>query len=294
MVVAIAKFEGAIAESTLPKTVGNMAKDIVTLNRNGFEVEFSRDDLVSLTKLWKMAGSPEKGKPNDWLAIDKTQELVSKLVSEVITVQGGNKKKAKSRVLQTTRGRNGETQGHYKLALEYSGYLSIEFKSWMLGIIGELIEAPEDFAANILINSHNKEKVERAKQRVLVSGTNKQTMELASITGTPYAQVHNDRYRGLYRMNAKELRTDGGLDKAETPLDALSTYDLTLNSLANQRAKMMGNPNAIFAVANTLREGHEKDMGSPLKPTWEEKRLRPNQAKAIAYSPEYQTELPVS
>ena len=64
--------------------------------------------------------------------------------------------------------------------------------------------------------------------------------------------------------------------------------------MANQRAKMMGNPNAIFAVANTLREGHEKDMGSPLKPTWEEKRLRPNQAKAIAYSPEYQTELPVS
>jgi hypothetical protein len=269
-----------------------MTKDIVTLTRDGFQVEFSKTELVSLTKLWKMAGSPVDRKPSDWKAISATKRLIKQILKEVKAVDNGNDS---TQVFHAVRGgKSPETLAHHKLAIEYAGYLSIEFKSWMLEVIGSLIEAPEDFAANILINSHNKEKVERAKQRVLVSGTNKQTMELASATGTPYAQVHNDRYRGLYRMNAKGLRTDGGLDKAETPLDALSTYDLTLNSLANQRAKMMGNPNAIFAVANTLREGHEKDMGSPLKPTWEEKRLRPNQAKAIAYSPEYQTELPVA
>lgn len=262
-----------------------MAKDIVTLDRNGFQVEFSKTELVSLTKLWKMVGSPNAQTPARWKRLPESKKLVNQISKEY--------KVQKSHLLESKAGKGGETLAHYKLALEYAGYLSVEFKSWMLEIIADLIIEPEQFAADILINSHNKEKVDRAKQRLLVSGTNKETMELASETGTPYAQVHNDRYRGLYRKDAKQLRVDGGLDKNETPLDALSTYDLTLNSLANQRAKMMKNPNAIFSVANTLREGHEKDMGSPLVPTWEEKRLRPSQARAIAFSKEYQTELPV-
>lgn len=182
---------------------------------------------------------------------------------------------------------------HPLIAIKLAEWLSPEFEVFVKETFQKLLVDPEGLAADILINSHNKERVDRAKQRVLVSGTNKETMELASATGTPYAQVHNDRYRGLYQMNARQLREDGGLQKNETPLDAMSTYDLTLNSLANQRAKMMGNPDAIFAVANTLREGHEKDVGSPLLPTWEEKRLRPNQARAIAYSSDYQAELPI-
>jgi hypothetical protein len=233
-----------------------------------------------------MAGSPDSRNPGQWKRLPSTTRLIKQLVRE--------HNMDKSHIIKSTKGKGGETVAHYKIALEYAGYLSVEFKSWMLGIIGDLIIAPEEFAAEILINSHNKEKVERAKQRVLVSGTNKETMELAKITGTPYAQVHNDRYRGLYRMDAKQLRGAGDLKDKETPLDSLSTYDLTLNSLANQRAKMIGNPNAIFSVANTLREGHEKDIGQPLEPTFEDKRLRPNQARAIAFKPEYQTELPVS
>ena len=77
-----------------------MNKDIVTLDRNGFQVEFSKIELMSLTKLWNMAGSLENRKPNDWLAIDKTQELVSKVISEVIATRGGNKKQAKLNILQ--------------------------------------------------------------------------------------------------------------------------------------------------------------------------------------------------
>jgi len=191
------------------------------------------------------------------------------------------------------RGKKGDTFIHPLLAIKLAEWLSPEFDVFVKETFRSFIENPEDFAANILINSHNKDRVDRAKQRVLVSGTNKETMELAAMTGVNYAQVHNDRYRGLYRQTAAQLREAGGLDKKETPLDALSTYDLTLNSLANQRAKMIKNPSAIFSIANTLREGHEKDVGVPLEPTWEEKRLRPSQARAIAHASEYQTTLPV-
>lgn len=181
---------------------------------------------------------------------------------------------------------------HPLIASHYAAWLNADFAVLVNETFHRVLEGDSDLAAEMMIRDHNKERVERAKQRVLVSGTNKETMELAKVTGTPYAQVHNDRYRGLYRMDAKQLREVGELQSHETPLDALSTYDLTLNSLANQRAKMIGNPNAIFAVANTLREGHEKDVGSQLVPTFETNRLRPQQARAIAFG-QYQSELPL-
>jgi len=294
-------------------TVDNMAKDIITLDRNGVQVEFSKTELVSLTKLWKMAGSPESQKPAQWNRLPETKKLVKQITKEVKGrkshngSQQGSPNMGKShngsqqgsqddsKVVKTIRGGNNpETLAHYKIALEYAGYLSVEFKSWMLGIIGSVIEAPEDFAADILINSHNKDRVERAKKRVLVSGTNKETMELAKLDGASYAEIHNNRYRGLYRKNATQLREEAGLKKSETPLDRLSAYDLNLNSLANQMALMSGDSGKVLDAAIGLRQLHEQTVGKPLEPTWEEKHLRPSQAKAIAYSPEYQTELPVS
>ena len=269
-----------------------MTKDIVTLDRNGFQVEFSKIELISLTKLWKMAGSPVDRKPSDWKAISSTKRLIKQILKEVKAVDSGNDS---TQVFHAIRGgKSPETLAHYKLAIEYAGYLDVEFKSWMLGIIGSVIEAPEDFAADILINSHNKDRVERAKKRVLVSGTNKETMELAKLDGASYSEVHNNRYRGLYRKNAAQLREEAGLKKSETPLDRLSAYDLNLNSLANQMALMAGDSGKVLDAANGLRLLHEQTVGKPLTPTWEEKHLRPNQAKAIAYSHEYQTELPVA
>jgi hypothetical protein len=262
-----------------------MIKNIVTLNRNGFEVEFSKTELVSLTNLWRMAGSPENQTPYKWKRTPEAQKLVKQISKEH---KGFNHPFIKSKA-----GKGGETFAHYKLAIEYAGYVNVEFKSWMLGVIGDFIESPEDFAADVLINSHNKDRVERAKKRVLVSGTNKETMELAKIDGANYAEVHNNRYRGLYRMNAAQLREDAGLKKAETPLDKLSAYDLNLNSLANQMALMSGSSAKVLDAANGLRALHEQTVGKPLTPTWEEKYLRPNQAKAIAYSSEYQAELPL-
>jgi hypothetical protein len=258
---------------------------VPVLTRNNISIKFTKDKPISLTAIWKMEGSPEEQKPNDFLSSPTAKKLVKRLMKELNADKSG--------ILESSRGKGGETKAHWKLALEYAAYLNIETKSWMLGIIGDYIESPEDFAANILINSHNKDRFERAKKRVLVSDTNKQTASLATEWGVPHAQVHNDRYRGLYQMNAKQLRADGGLSEKDTPLNSLSEYDLTLNSLANMRAKMLGNPNAMLKVSDTLRRGHKDDFGADLKPTWEEKSLRPAQARSIAFSGEIQLTLPV-
>lgn len=195
-------------------------------------------------------------------------------------------------VIQSSRGKGSETWVHPVIAIDFAEWLSPEFSLFVKQIFLKYLKGDAELGAELIIRDHNKERVERAKKRVLVTTTNKETMELAKETGTPYAQIHNDRYRGLYQMDAKQLRADGGLDKKETPLDALSEYDLVLNSLVNLRAKMLGNPNSIHQVANTVRKSHKEDFGTDLKPTWEENRLRPSQARNIAYGQNYQTELP--
>jgi hypothetical protein len=94
-------------------------------------------------------------------------------------------------------------------------------------------------------------------------------------------------------MNAAQLRDAAGLEKGQTPLDKMSAYDLNLNSLANQMALMAGSSAKVLEAGNILRQAHRQVVGGDLTPTWEDKLLRPNQAKKIAYAPEYQLEMPI-
>jgi hypothetical protein len=239
----------------------------------------SNDDFINATQWCKQFGKR-------WAKFEESSETRA-----FIRAFCEKKQVPKRDLVQSIKGSG--TFVHPIIAIKLAEWLSPEFEVFVKETFKKLLDAPEDFAADILINSHNRERVERAKKRVLVSGTNKETMELAKLDGASYAEVHNNRYRGLYRKNASQLREDAGLKKSETPLDRLSAYDLNLNSLANQMALMSGSSAKVLDAANGLRALHEQTVGKPLTPTWEEKHLRPNQAKAIAYSPEYQTELPL-
>jgi hypothetical protein len=173
------------------------------------------------------------------------------------------------------------------------GAVGAAYRKESAELVIKVWDGDADLGAELIIRDHNKDRVERAKKRVLVSGTNKETMELAAVDGANYATVHNDRYRGLYQKSAKQLREDAGLEKGQTPLDKMSAYDLNLNSLANQMALMAGSSAKVLEAGNLLRQTHRQVVGGDLVPTWEDKLLRPSQAKRIAYAPEYQLEMPI-
>jgi hypothetical protein len=182
---------------------------------------------------------------------------------------------------------------HPVLAIKLAEWLSPEFDVFVKETFKAFIENPEDFAAEILIKSHNKGRVDRAKNRLLCSDTNKQTAEIAHKAGLNIGKVHNDRYNGLYRKTASQMRVEAGIGKDETPLDSMSSRDLQMNGLANTLTLESGDADMLFDFANDIRESYERRMKKPLVPCFEEKKLRPNQAKAIAYSLDYQSELPV-
>jgi hypothetical protein len=272
-----------------------MTNSIVpVLSRNNVSIEFTKDKPISLTQLWKMAGSPENKQPYEWKRLPDTKKLVAQVKKELNTGKSRNGTESGSQdIIKVARGGNNpETVAHYKLAIEYAAYLDVEFKSWMLGIIGDYIESPEDFAANILIASHNKERQQKALKRVKVTLSNKEINDLSHKHGLPYYKLHDDRNVGLYGKTTKQLRADGGIDK-ETPLNYLSDKDISYADAANAMVIDADNPSLMALAAAGIADLHKRITGKKLEPTWERERLTPAKARKITHSSEYQMELGV-
>jgi hypothetical protein len=255
---------------------------VPVLSRNNVSIEFTKDKPISLTAIWKMAGSPIDQTPAHWKRLASTQRVVTRVSQE--------QNMLKSHVIESGRGKGSETVAHYKLAIEYAAYLDVEFKSWMLGIIGDYIESPEELAANILIASHNKERQQKALKRVKVTLSNKEVNDLSHKHGLPYYKMHDDRNIGLYGKTTKQLRVDGGIEK-ETPLNYLSDLDISYADAANGMVIAANNPSLMALAASGIADLHKRITGKQLEPTWDSNRLTPAKARKIARSREYQMEL---
>lgn len=157
------------------------------------------------------------------------------------------------------------------------------YREFAANIVRRYIEGDADLGASLILRDHNKERVERAKKRLLVADTNKQVADLAIKHGINPGALHNDRYRGLYRKTAKQLRSDAGIKNNQTPLDVMSTRDNGMNWLANQMAVEADDPSLAFDFANDIRESYQRRVGKPLEPIFESKAIRPSQAKSIAF-----------
>ena len=155
------------------------------------------------------------------------------------------------------------------------------YRETSANLVRRYMEGDASLGAEIMIRDHNKERFERAKKRLLVCETNKQTADIALDHGITPSALHNDRYRGLYRMTAATMREEAGLKKTETPLNAMSVRDLTMNSLVNQLVAEADDPDLAFEFGDNLRQGFERTMKKSLKPIWENAQLRPDQARRM-------------
>jgi hypothetical protein len=242
---------------------------VVIPELNGAKIRKTEDGRFSVYDLIRIAGS--KGERKVWERLCVAYpELVTKCHAEYL---GEGKARKKSPVA---------TQENclYILGL-LPGECGKSYREKAANLVRRYIEGDADLGVEMIYRDHNKERVERAKKRLLVCDTNKEAAELAAKHGVPQSQIHNDRYRGLYEMNAQQLREQGKISKGKTPLDAMSTYDLALNSVANMMALQSDNPNAILGVSVGLRDLHEAKTGKTLTPTWEERALRPAQARKV-------------
>jgi hypothetical protein len=89
-----------------------------------------RAERVSLTDMWKAAGSDPSKRPVDWLRSKAATDFIAHV--ELIV---GN-----SHLYETSAGKRGGTFAHWQIALAYAKYLSPEFHFWCNTVIRERME----------------------------------------------------------------------------------------------------------------------------------------------------------
>lgn len=258
-----------------------MSTDLIITELQGSKIRRTTDGRFSVYDLIRICGG-QKNPRQSWKRIT---EAHSECVTKCDAVELGAGKARKKTPVATVE------NCLYIIGL-LPGICGQAYREKAANIIRRYIEGDADLGIELIMRDHNNDRVERAKKRLLVSETNKQVAGMASNSGISHGLLHNDRYRGLYRQTAKQLRSAAGIADKDTPLNNLSIRDLAFNSTANIMAIEAGDPNTLFDFANDIRESYEKRIGKPLQPKFEENILRPSQAKHIAFG-NHQLELPL-
>lgn len=121
-------------KSDQPPTILTPANDppsaVLTLTLNGQPIR-DRGEMLSLTDMWKAAGSDPSKRPADWSRKEGASFIDH--MNAVLNVPQGH-------ILAGERGRTGQTFGHWQIALAYAKYLSPAFHAACNAVIRERME----------------------------------------------------------------------------------------------------------------------------------------------------------
>ncbi|MBP2312615.1 KilA-N domain-containing protein [Azospirillum soli] len=92
---------------------------------NGHAIR-DRGKTVSLTDMWKAAGSPENREPWNWSRKEGAEFVEFVAASHNLTME---------QVMITKKGKGGGTWAHWQLAMAYAKYLSPEFHAWCNSVV---------------------------------------------------------------------------------------------------------------------------------------------------------------
>ena len=206
-------------------------------------------DMVSLTDLWKEAGSPKEKTPNDWLNQNTTIQLVETVTSMLglntvkngksenqgvsITVKTG---KFDNQVVRTKRGSKsvgGGTWAHKQIALAYAKYLDPKLHVLVNEVFFQRVEEEKnpDLIADRYISTYKKrgKSAEWIKQRLdgkLSRNTFTDTLAKHKVTGKGYGKCTNAIYEPLFGGDAVVIREKYGIEKGQNIRDNLSQVQL--------------------------------------------------------------------
>lgn len=192
-------------------------------------------DLLSLTDLWKAAGSPENKRPIDWQEKESTREYI-----ETLAITFNSAEKA---LLKTRKGRWGGTYAHKSIALAYAKYLDPALHVLVNEVFFQRIE--EEKNPDLIGQRYIKAYKKRGKDNKWISerlksidSRNEFTKTLAAhgVTGEGYRNCTNAIYEPLYGGTASVVREKKGLIKGQSVRDNMSRVELAAVGLAEALA----------------------------------------------------------
>lgn len=227
-------------------------------------------DLLSLTDLWRAAGSPENKDPKYWLRQEQTKGFVS-ATSRILKV-------SENHLLKVKRGKSGGSHGHKQIALEYAQYLDQDLGVLVNEVFFERVAEennPELIGQRYLKAYQKKGKDSKwiAQRLKSIDTRNAFTSTLAAhgVTGEGFRDCTNAVYEPLYGGTANVIRMKKGLEKSQSIRDNMSKVELAavdlIEALASdeiEKKSIQGNAGceittrrASKSVANALIE-HKK------------------------------------
>lgn len=252
------------------------------IEKNGI-TKFDKDDLlkrinfdadmISLTDLWKEAGSPKKKDPNTWFTRESTSELIDSMCDILNTPKMG--------VLKTKRGKTGGgTWAHKNIALSYAKWLDAKLHILVNEVFFQRVE--EEKNPDLIIDRGIATYKRRGKSDEWITKRLKgklkrrlftDCLKMHGVEGKGYAECTNNTYNPLSHGNAISIKKQKGLSKTDNLRDSMSEFELsaiefseTLSAQTIEKENLYGNDQCALAcrrsstiIAKILQE-HNKSL----------------------------------
>lgn len=200
------------------------------------EIEIaSKGEMLSLTELWKAAGSPENKQPAQWMRHDDAKQFIEH-VGQILNV-------SQEHIVKSVRGgKKPGTWAHWQIALAYAKTLDHRLHAEI----------------NAVYRAHQEAKTTRQKS---IQQRNECTATLAAhgVERDGFATCTDAGYQGVYEMTAAQLREKHNLPAKANVRAAMSPVGqaamILTEALAVDRitaTSAHGTPECAYA---TLRSG---------------------------------------
>jgi len=193
-------------------------------------------DMLSLTDLWKAAGSPANKRPIDWQEKESTKEFIDALSDTFNS--------AKIALLKTKRGRNAGTYGVRQASLAYAKWIDPALHILVNEVFFQRVEEEKnpDLLADRLIATYKKKGMDdkwigqRLKSRVT---RNEFTACLAAhgVNKDGFADCTNAIYKPLWGGKTDIVRVKKNLDEKVNLRDHMTFEELTAVEFAEMLSK---------------------------------------------------------
>ncbi|HEY9643509.1 MAG TPA: KilA-N domain-containing protein [Coleofasciculaceae cyanobacterium] len=191
---------------------------------NGVDVAINvSNEQMSLTDLWKAAGSPANKDPRQWKR--KEGKAFIKAVAKKLNVPEGH-------IIVSTRGKGGSTFGHWQVAMAYAKYANDDLHMHCNDIVRRYFSGDVSLAEEVIDRNNNPEDLKRIELRAKAKRTNKLlNSSIAAHGGDCYRVVANINNVAVTGKTAKELKA---IRQVKQTRDGLNPLELTMLAAAEE------------------------------------------------------------
>lgn len=142
---------------------------------NGCTIQ-ERDEMLSLTDMWRAADKPQNQRPVDWLGLASTESFAEHIAAVV--------GKSHDDIIQTLRGNDAGTWAHWQIGMAYAKYLSHDFHAWCNQVVRDHMEkrqAPIQSTAVMVATSSRLDETLNKLAALIYDGHEKHSREIGEV-----------------------------------------------------------------------------------------------------------------